>query len=64
MADSAPPEEAKRGDESMLESGKELSTFPKDDDENIIGENGLALQVAIDSLAIGNLEPLKRHCKP
>jgi hypothetical protein len=64
MADSALQEEAERGDEFPLESGEEPSIFPKDDDENIIGENGLALQIAIDSLAMGNLEPLKRHCKP
>jgi hypothetical protein len=32
-------------------------------DENVIGKNGLELQIALDSMAVGNLEPLKRHCK-
>jgi hypothetical protein len=38
-------------------------TFPADDYENIIGENGLELQIALDSMATGNLEPLRLHCK-
>lgn len=45
------------GDEPV---SKVAIASPQPDDPH----DGLEFQIALDSLAMGNTEPLKRHCKP
>ena len=47
-----------------MELFEEASTSQDHDGDvdNDLDENGLEFQIAIDSLAMGNTELLKRHC--